>query len=288
MSIGIIKKQRKIMNNIFYNIFVWSMLVLCNACMNASVDRDDSILEEAGISRFDGTIYEYLQQGDSRLGLTYDSLLYVLNYTGSPSDSLLKFQELKACLQDEQGTYTLLAIPDPCFASALKNLNHYRKVNGLEGADGDLSLANLLNYRKEIDRYDANNPSVIVQTDVYEYKYQLDSITCRYVIPGMYDTDAIDSLSTGSTGQILNSIFYEYRMNLDYHRLPASGYVGAGLKDLTCYDMRNTLQKNEWVWTKAGWMDIYTRNGVIHVLMLSHEFGYGQFIKYFQKYGHEE
>lgn len=35
-------------------------------------------------------------------------------------------------------------------------------------------------------------------------------------------------------------------MNLACQRLPASGFVGGGLKDLTIYDMRNTLEKEKW------------------------------------------
>jgi hypothetical protein len=248
------------------------------------VEADMSRVQDAGISHFDGTIYEYLQQGDSRSGMTFDSLLYLLDYT-SDADSLLKFKDLKSCLQDEQGEYTLLAVPNSCFTSALNRLNQYRRLK-YPGNNDDLSLVKLLTYRKEIDRYAETNPAMIVNTDVYEYKYYLEEMTCRYVLPGKYDTGTIEAMS--DKGQIIFSLFHDYRMYLVCQRQPASGFVGAGPKELIYYDMLNTLQQDEWIWTKAAWIDIQARNGVIHLLTLAHEFGYGQFIENFKNYGYEE
>jgi hypothetical protein len=249
------------------------------------VEADVSHVQEAGMSSFNGTIYEYLQQGDRRLEMTFDSLLYLLDNDVSNSDSLLKFKEMKGCLQDEQGEYTLLAAPDSCFVNALDRLNRYRGLKDPENND-TLSLTKLLTYRKEIDRYDELNPTIVISTDVYEYKYHLEAMACRYVLSGRYDTETIEA--TFGEGQIMFSLFHDYRMYLACRRLPASGLVGAGIKELTYYDMLNTLQQDEWMWTKAVWMDIHAKNGVIHVLTPSHEFGYGQFIENFKNYGYEK
>lgn len=59
--------------------------------------------------------------------------------------------------------------------------------------------------------------------------------------PGIYDTETLSGFSYVE-GKVIQGL-HNYRMNLAYRRLPASGFVGGGLKDLTIYDMRNTLEK---------------------------------------------
>ncbi|MDR1716085.1 MAG: hypothetical protein LBS20_09575 [Prevotella sp.] len=272
------------MNKLLLNVYVWGIILLTTSCVDITVDESGVDMD---VSRFNGTIYEYLQQGDNRLGVTFDSLLYLLEYTDETnSNSPLKFQDLKACLQDVQGEYTLFAAPDSCFSNALKSLNRYRRLNGLTDSDGDLTLKKLLDYRKEIDRYSASDPTLVVRTDVYEYKTQLDSLVCRYVISGNHDTKSFDEVSGSSL--IVSSIFYNYRMYVSYQRQAASGFEGAGLREITYYDMLNTLQKDEWIGTKMISIDILCSNGVVHLITPAHEFGYGQCIQSFKNYGHEE
>ena len=103
----------------------WGALLL-SSCMDTSVvESDMSGIPSQGITYYDGTIYEYLENGDHSLGVTYDSLLYLLDCSVEESSVPLKFQELKTCLQDEEGEYTLMAVPDSCIRLALKMLNNY-------------------------------------------------------------------------------------------------------------------------------------------------------------------
>ena len=277
----------------------WGTLVL-SSCMDTSVvESDISGIPSMGITRYDGTIYDYLQNDDHTLGVTYDSLLYLLNYSGE-SATPLKLSKLKDCLQDTEGQYTFMAIPDSCFRFALKALNNYRRLNKLtiagtdmptdattaeKNAIGELTLEKLLNYHKEIERTDEKKPAN-KWTDVYEYKAPLDSMLCHYMAFGLYDTEAL-SLVNVAEGKVIQGL-YPYRMNLTYKKLSASGFVGSGPKDITFYDMRNTLEKTRWESTKVLWTDIYATNGVIHVLVPQHEFGFGNFIHYFRNIGHEE
>lgn len=211
----------------------------------------------------------------------------------------MKFQELKTCLQDEEGEYTLMAVPDSCIRLALKTLNNYRRLNNLvidakdipadapeseKYAAGELTLEKLLNYRKEIEHTDAQTQKPKI--DIYEYKAPLDTMLCRYMTAGLYDTEKLSRV-TSAEGTIIQGL-YSYRMNLSYRRLPASGYMGAGPQDITFYDMRNTLNMNYWESTKVMWTDVQTKNGVVHVLFPQHEFGFGNFIHYFRNVGHEE
>lgn len=56
----------------------WGALLL-SSCMDTSVvESDMSEIPSQGITYYDGTIYEYLENGDHSLGVTYDSLLYLL------------------------------------------------------------------------------------------------------------------------------------------------------------------------------------------------------------------
>lgn len=285
------------MNKLSYMFVIIAGTLLFGACMDVTVDDVDiSGMENKGIINFDGSIYEYLQNGDSDLGVTFDSLRYILEYytPEEASEKKLKFQEVKACLEDLEGEYTLMAVPDSCFRRALQNLNLYRKMNSLvpitigesgnEKKISELTLEHVLTYNKSIPRYDIINPEVIVKTDIYEYSQGLDSLVCRYLLSGIYDTSSLDLQKTN----IVSSFFYGYRMNLQVDFSSASGYVGGGMKKLIYYDMHNTLETTKWEKTEAKWIDVYAKNGVIHVLIPEHEFGYGEFFEKLKKIGHEE
>ena len=120
----------------------------------------------------------------------------------------------------------------------------------------------------------------------YEYKSQMDSLLCRYMVPGLYDTEQL-STSSSVEGQFVQGL-HSYRMSLFYRRLPASGFINGGPKDITFYDMGNTLDKDKWEPAKVLWTDIYAKNGVIHVMVPQHEFGFDKFIHYFRNLGHEK
>ena len=166
-------KIQNTMNRLLTIVCGWGVMLL-SSCMDTSVvDADISGLQPQGLTRFDGTIYEYLQHGDLNLGVTYDSLMLLMNYEEPDCPVVLKFSELKRCLQDEAGQYTFMAIPDSCFRYALQELNRYRRLNELmidsddfseetpeleKYAAGELTLNKLLNYRKDIERRDEKNP----------------------------------------------------------------------------------------------------------------------------------
>jgi hypothetical protein len=275
-----------------------------SSCMESSVvDVDIAGSKEAVITRYDGTIYEYLKAGDPNLGVTFDSLVYFLDLPDEERDASgipLKLNDLRRDLKDETGQYTLMALPDSCFRVALKALNKYRKLNKLQlstedldedagekekYAIGELTLKKLWNYQKVVETISRDKDENLIY-EHYEYKSQLDSLLCRYMAPGIYDTPQLSTISSVE-GQMIQGL-HTYRMSLFYRRLPASGYQNAGLKELTLYDMGNTLDKDKWEPAKVQWTDIYAKNGVIHVMVPQHEFGFGKFIHYFRNLGHEK
>ena len=278
-------------------------LVLSSCTDFTAADIDLSDVKGEGIARYDGTIYDYLKAGDPDLGLTFDSLMYFLdlpdeekNASGVP----LKLNELRRSLKDETGQYTLMALPDSCFRSAIEMLNRYRKLNKLQltaedldedagekeaYAVGELTLKKLWNYQKRLEAPVLDKEGNPIYID-YEYKSQMDSLLCRYMVPGLYDTEQL-STSSSVEGQFVQGL-HSYRMSLFYRRLPASGFINGGPKDITFYDMGNTLDKDKWEPAKVLWTDIYAKNGVIHVMVPQHEFGFGKFIHYFRNLGHEK
>ena len=282
-----------------------SLAVLAlSSCTDFSVaDVDLSGSKGVGMTRYDGTIYEYLKAGDPELGLTFDSLMYFLDLPDEEEDALgipLELNELRRALKDETGQCTLMALPDSCFRTALESLNRYRKLNKLQltaedldedagekesYAVGELTLKKLWNYQKRLEAPVLDKEGNPIYID-YEYKSQMDSLLCRYMVPGLYDTEQL-STSSSVEGQFVQGL-HSYRMSLFYRRLPASGFINGGPKDITFYDMGNTLDKDKWEPAKVLWTDIYAKNGVIHVMVPQHEFGSDKFIHYFRNLGHEK
>lgn len=277
-------------------------LSACTEFSVADVDLSDSM--GAGMVRYDGTIYDYLKAGDPRLGLTFDSLMYFLDLPDEEKDASrvpLELDELRRALKDETGRYTLMALPDSCFRTALEMLNKYRKVNKLqltaedldeeaneeqEYAIGELTLEKLWNYQKTVKVINEEDPEDAPEYIHYEYKSQMDSLLCRYMVPGVYDTPRLSTASSVE-GQLVQGL-HSYRMSLLYRRLPASGFLNVGPQEIIFYDMGNTLDKDKWEPAKVLWTDIYAKNGVIHVMVPQHEFGFGKFIHYFRNLGHEK
>ena len=234
-------KIQNTMNRLLTIVCGWGITLLSSCMDTAVVDADISELQPQGLTRFDGTIYEYLQNDDLDLGVTYDSLMLLIDYEEPDCPVELKFSELKRCLQDEAGQYTFMAIPDSCFRYALQELNRYRRLNELmidsddfseeipeseKYAAGELTLNKLLNYRKDIERTDEKNPEK-KWTDSYIYKDGLDSLVCRYMTPGIYDTETLSGFSYVE-GKVIQGL-HNYRMNLAYRRLPASGFFSSVL-----------------------------------------------------------
>ena len=76
-------------------------------------------------------------------------------------------------------------------------------------------------------------------------------------------------------------------MNIECSRKPASGFVGRGVKQLIFSDMKNSQVKDNWNRVSTVWNDVYTNNGIIHILSPQHSFGVDEFIYVFNNYGNE-
>lgn len=52
-------------------------------------------------------------------------------------------------------------------------------------------------------------------------------------------------------------------------------------------DMKNSQVKDNWNRVSTVWNDVYTNNGIIHILSPQHSFGFDEFIYVFNNYGNE-
>ncbi|PSL46254.1 hypothetical protein CLV51_103230 [Chitinophaga niastensis] len=196
----------------------------------------------------DGGYKEYTK-GDTQTDANmYD---YLKSRTGVFDSMVIVIDRLglKRVMSNTQ--ITVFGITNTSFVTALRNLNVLREKEGL----GTLSLADL----------DQKN---------------LDTLFCRYLIPGVYATD---SLRQYPDGRGINSIKYAREMNLQLFTQAASGYDGGGPKYIIYSDTKASFYISKWVRANTMSMDTYARNGVLHVLSGDHEFGFNEFISRFNQ-----
>ena len=203
--------------------------------------------EENETEVFNGTVLDYLSTGNERLNLKFDSMMVLVN----------NIPDFIQQMEQTDVQYTVFAIPDACIRSSLAQLNEYRKQKELGEA---IYLSDLL-----------IEPFVVKDTIV------------NVVTPTLNDTIINEYHYDNS----LNSLKYNYQMNIECSRKPASGFVGGGVKQLIFSDMKNSQVKDNWNRVSTVWNDVYTNNGIIHILSPQHSFGFDEFIYVFNNYGNE-
>ena len=171
---------------------------------------------------------------ESQVGV-YDSLLLVLD----------RLPDLRAKLQNPNAAYTLFAVTNRSFDIALEGLNTTRALTG---------RSNL--YLEDLGLVD------------------LDSMTNRYVIDELYDTE---QLKPFIDGQVVTSTKNEYKMHIQYRVLDASGYVGGGQQQLIFSDTNNSIFQRYWQRVNTSVVNVRTKNGIIHILSAGHDFGFSKF-----------
>lgn len=191
----------------------------------------------------DDTWYNYGKETSVFSGNSYQ----YLQQGGGLFDSMLLVIDRLSGLKDSltSGQVTLFAINNNSFALAMKNLNLRRAT--MAPARPPLSLATL----------DST---------------QLDTLTCRYILSGVYNTDRVVN---NADGILAPNIKYSYNMNLLYERVNAAGYQGGGPQQLFFSDPKQTPFEVFWVTTKTQIVNVKTSNGIVHVLSSGHDFGFG-------------
>jgi len=225
---------------------------------------------------FSGTVLDYLSTGNDQLNLKFDSMMiFVREIPG--------FEQL---VKQEGMQYTVFAVPDACIRSSFAQLNEYRKQKELGGAIciRDLLIEPFVVKDTVIRVITATLSDTVINEYYYDYRAEVEKMLCKYIIEGNYNTDDILANEGNSS---INSLKYDYQMNIECFRQSASGYVDGGTKQLIFSDMKNSQVKDNWNRASVVWRDIYAKNGVIHILSPQHNFGFDEIINVFNNYGNE-
>ena len=130
---------------------------------------------------------------------------------------------------------------------------------------------------KEIDQGEGLDPiKVIIK---YDYRASLDTLLCRYMFDGVYDSKKV---LENEGGMNIESYHYGYQMNLSSGRNHSEGLMGGGNRYFKISDTNNSVVVDNWAISPTLWNDIYTTDGVVHVLTLGHEFGFDNFVYFFK------
>lgn len=264
-------KMKAIMN-IWKNIgIICCALSLFVACKDYESEFTATFTADETV--FNGSILEFLEQGDPAHGLRFDSMLVVINGIPGLRDSLAKTTEEK----------TVFAIPNACFQEALLRLNNYRQT---KAKGKELSLRDfLIEPFVVIEEQTGPTPdSIVIIKHPYDYRLQLDSLVSRYIFSGSYDTQILAEYTNGLNSQDFK---FGYLMHILFERQYASGIEQMGRKRLIISDKNQTQLIEAWDRGETQAIDIRTNNGYIHVLSNGHEFGFSKLIANFQNYGNE-
>ena len=194
-------------------------------------------------NKADGPYYNYVNQVHVYDGNSLD----FLQAQQGVYDSLILVLDRLPDIKDSvrQDSVTLVAATNKSFETAIKNLNALRQVQG-------------------------KTPLYLASVD----SAQLDTIMARYVLRGKLTTDYVSRYVDGISGY---GIKYATEINLQYKKTSADGAELSGPQLLYISDMKGSPYIENWVRSTTASVNLFTDNGVIHTLVPSHEFGFGEF-----------
>lgn len=106
----------------------------------------------------------------------------------------------------------------------------------------------------------------------------LDTLVSRYIVRGKIMSKDIANFVDGVS---VNTVNYNYVMNITYSHLSSSGSQKTGPQNISYADTKGTVYIKYWVVSPTFSIDMETGNGVVNVLSTSHEFGFGEFVTRF-------
>lgn len=178
---------------------------------------------------------------------TYDGNTYeYLENSQGVFDSLLLVLDRSYHLQDtlRDKDITLFAPTNQSFHLALQNLNAQRKLTNKKPV-----------YLEDLNRQ------------------ELDTLLSKYIFAEKINTESISFMKDGAYKL---SVDVGYKMHVKYKVLNASGFVGGGQQQIEFTDPNNSIFERYWERTTTNSINIYTNNGVVHILSPSHNFGFGK------------
>lgn len=205
------------------------------------------VLISTGCKKHEGIYYDYINPNAKFNGT---SLQFLESQKGIYDSMVYVLSKVRLSDIISNGQNTVFAVPNQSFTLALDNLNNLRQLQ-----------------RKE--------PIYLAQADSTE----LDTLLRRYILPEIISTDSIKGFYDGKWFPSLDS----YEMQLKYVRQSSSGYVNGGPQLIIFSDPKNSQFERYWVKSNTASVNIYTSNGILHILDASHEFGFGEVPQRFNK-----
>lgn len=175
-----------------------------------------------------------------------NSLAYLTSKPGVFDSVLIALERLpylKQAIETEE--VTLFAPTNSTFQTALSNLNLVRA-----------------NQKK--------TPLNIRKLDVD----QLDTLMTKYIGQGRLSTDSTLYID----GLFINTYGINHPMHAQRVKENASGLVDGGVEVMYYSDTKDNSFQSQWVRASSQAVNIFTTNGVVHVLGGRHEFGFGEFL----------
>lgn len=204
-----------------------------------------------GCKKQDNTYYKFKNSAGDFNGTAFDYLQAQNGIYDSMLLAVSRVTGIKDSLTSEN--ITVFAINNNSFTLALQNLNAVRSQQS-----------------------PPRDPLYIATVD----SAQLDTLLCRYIVHGYYPTDSVSPYNDGVTVQTLR---YNYEMQIQYQHASSSGYENGGPESLIFSDRNNSIFDRYWVSTTTNAVDIKTKNAIVHVLSPGHDFGFGQIVQRMNK-----
>lgn len=193
--------------------------------------------------RKDNGYYGYKNTLHNFSGDTYD---FLKSQVGVYDSFLLVIGRVGLTDSLKKGKFTVFAPTNASFQQAVEDLNNLRKAQG-------------------------RTPLYLSTVD----STQLDTLVCRYLIPGLYPSDSMKN----QDGINLYDVRDGYQMHGKYTLTPAEGQVSGGPGIIEYSDTKGNIYTRQWSISNTVAVDIKTANGLVDVLDRNHEFGFDEFIK---------
>lgn len=196
----------------------------------------------AGGCRKDAGYYSYKNTLHEFSGNTYD---FLKSQTGVYDSFLLVLDRVGLSDSLKHGKFTVFAPTNASFQQAIEDLNNLRTIQ--------------------------NRAPLYLSTVPVD---QLDSLTCRYLIPGLFPSDSMET----QDGLDMYAVRYRYMMHGKYTQTTAEGQVNGGPGIIEYSDTKGSVYTRQWSISNTVAVDIKTDNGLVNVLDRNHEFGFDEFI----------
>lgn len=189
----------------------------------------------------DGGYHDPQQEDKEFKGTTYE---YLKSKPGIYDSLLVAIDRIGAKKLLNDSSVTLFAVTNSGFQIALTNLNNLYALS--------------------------EKPAQSLTTVKYA---QLDTMINQYIIKGKYTADSLRQ----QDGLLLGTARYGYPMHARILKATSSGYLKGGPEYITISDTRRSQFNRDWVSSNTGSINIRTSNGVVHVMVADHVFGFDNF-----------